>query len=93
MEIGYHAVYHLKAITRVIKISVSPCPAVGVPERAADSNARIDVVPIAHTRLPRALAATILAAVSAGTSYHSLCILCSAMIPRTGWRCLRPHVG
>ena len=67
----------------VMKIVVSPCicpPTRSGPVqlRAQDSSVRTVVVPTATTRPPRARQATMASRVAAGTSDHSLCMVCSA---------------
>lgn len=67
-------------------MSVSPEPAASVPSGcAADSSARIDVVPTATMRPPAARVARMASASSGEMAYHSLCMRCSAMFStRTG---------
>ena len=72
----------------VMKMSVSP---VVWPLRAQDSSVRTVVVPTATTRPPRWRQRSSAASVSGGTSYHSLCMRCSARFSvLTGWKVPAP---
>ena len=75
----------------VMKMSVSPVAGNSAPPRAADSSDRTVVVPTATMRPPAARVARMASTVSAPTSYHSLCMRCSAMrATRTGWNVPAP---
>jgi hypothetical protein len=60
-----------------MKMSVSP---LAWPLAAQDSSVRTVVVPTATMRPPRARSAAMACCVACGTSYHSLCMRCSAMV-------------
>ena len=80
----------------VMKMSVSRAPATsvspeGAEKTAADSSARSVVVPAATMRPPAARVRAMAATAASPTSYHSLCILCSARVSlRTGWKVPAP---
>ena len=71
-----------------MKMRVSP---LAWPVAAQDSSVRTVVVPTATTRPPRARASAMACCVAAGTSYHSLCMVCSARFSvLTGWKVPAP---
>ena len=68
VEVGDEPIHGLEAIARVMKMSVSPLPARTVPSpKAAASRVRMEVVPTAMTRPPRARVSRMAWAVASGT--------------------------
>ena len=71
-----------------MKMLVSPA---AWPLAAQDSSVRTVVVPTATTRPPRWRQRSSAASVASGTSYHSLCMRCSARFSVfTGWKVPAP---